>query len=192
MFISSLNFQLCGGAIMAKTPHAPDVASRIMERMVRMPPKPHKEMKLGKRKAKVGKSPKPKTEARAYELTSMNMQRKRKCCAGISRSIPQTRQVLHVSGAKSSAISRILKSLQSFLQKCPQLTMRLLLIRRRVPLILNGKREGKSACACLHVKAHHHGIAKCAIRRNVFSSNRRHHVSPLFVFASAERTSPSA
>lgn len=29
-----------------------DAATRIMERMVRMPPKPHKEMKLGKRKAK--------------------------------------------------------------------------------------------------------------------------------------------
>jgi hypothetical protein len=43
---------------MAKSPDQkkPDVATRIMERMVRMPPKPHKEMKLGKRKAKpVGK-----------------------------------------------------------------------------------------------------------------------------------------
>jgi len=29
-----------------------DVATQIMERMVRMPPKPHSEMKLGKRKAK--------------------------------------------------------------------------------------------------------------------------------------------
>jgi hypothetical protein len=28
----------------------PDIATRIMERMVRMPPKPHKEMKLGKGK----------------------------------------------------------------------------------------------------------------------------------------------
>jgi hypothetical protein len=28
----------------------PDVATRIMERMVRMPPKQHKEMKIGKRK----------------------------------------------------------------------------------------------------------------------------------------------
>jgi hypothetical protein len=39
---------------MAKTPDqiAPDIATKIMERMVRMPPKPHKEMKLGKRKAK--------------------------------------------------------------------------------------------------------------------------------------------
>jgi len=31
----------------------PDVATRIMERMVRMPPKPHKDMKLGKSKARV-------------------------------------------------------------------------------------------------------------------------------------------
>jgi hypothetical protein len=30
----------------------PDVATRIMERMVRMPPKQHKDMKLGKHKAK--------------------------------------------------------------------------------------------------------------------------------------------
>jgi hypothetical protein len=39
---------------MSKTPNqiAPDVATRIMERMVRMPPKQHKEMKLGKRKTK--------------------------------------------------------------------------------------------------------------------------------------------
>jgi hypothetical protein len=39
---------------MAKSPNQsePDVATRIMERMVRMPPKPHKEMKLGKRKSK--------------------------------------------------------------------------------------------------------------------------------------------
>jgi hypothetical protein len=29
----------------------PDVATQIMERMVRMPPKQHKDMKLGKRKA---------------------------------------------------------------------------------------------------------------------------------------------
>jgi hypothetical protein len=39
---------------MAKSPDQsePDVATRIMERMVRMPPKPHKDMKLGKRKPK--------------------------------------------------------------------------------------------------------------------------------------------
>jgi hypothetical protein len=39
---------------MAKSPaqKEPDVATRIMERMVRMPPKMHKEMKLGKRKPK--------------------------------------------------------------------------------------------------------------------------------------------
>jgi hypothetical protein len=31
-----------------------DIATRIMERMVRMPPKPHKDMKLGKHRAKAG------------------------------------------------------------------------------------------------------------------------------------------
>jgi hypothetical protein len=51
------------------------------------------------------------------------------------------------------------------------------------------KGEGKSACACLHMKAHHHAMAKCPIRRDAFSTNRRHHVSPFFVFASAESTS---
>jgi hypothetical protein len=30
----------------------PDIATRIMERMVRMPPKQHKDMKLGKSKAR--------------------------------------------------------------------------------------------------------------------------------------------
>jgi hypothetical protein len=35
-----------------KASDGPDIATRIMARMVRMPPKPHKEMKLGKRKAK--------------------------------------------------------------------------------------------------------------------------------------------
>jgi hypothetical protein len=39
---------------MAKSPNQsePDVATRIMERMVRMPPKKHKDMKLGKHQAK--------------------------------------------------------------------------------------------------------------------------------------------
>jgi hypothetical protein len=34
----------------------PDVATRIMERMVCMPPKQHKDMKLGKGKAKSSKN----------------------------------------------------------------------------------------------------------------------------------------
>jgi hypothetical protein len=38
---------------MSKTPdQTSDIATRIMERMVRMPPKQHKDMKLGKSKAK--------------------------------------------------------------------------------------------------------------------------------------------
>jgi hypothetical protein len=43
-----------GMRVMAKYPNQsePDVATRIMEHMVRMSPKQHKEMKLGKRKAK--------------------------------------------------------------------------------------------------------------------------------------------
>jgi hypothetical protein len=40
-------------ACMAENPpKKSDIATRIMERMVRMPPKPHSAMKLGKRKAK--------------------------------------------------------------------------------------------------------------------------------------------
>jgi hypothetical protein len=44
---------------MAKAPDekTPDVATQIMARMVRMPPKPHSEMKIGKRKPKGGKGP---------------------------------------------------------------------------------------------------------------------------------------
>jgi hypothetical protein len=43
-----------GWGAMAKSPNQtePDAATRIMERMVRMPPKHHKDMKLGKHKAK--------------------------------------------------------------------------------------------------------------------------------------------
>jgi hypothetical protein len=32
----------------------PDIATKIMAAMVRMPPKPHEEMKLGKSRAKAG------------------------------------------------------------------------------------------------------------------------------------------
>jgi hypothetical protein len=41
-----------GGSDKPKSPDQsePDVATRIMERMVRMPPKQHKDMKLGKRR----------------------------------------------------------------------------------------------------------------------------------------------
>jgi hypothetical protein len=53
---------------MAKAPDQdiPDVATRIMERMVRMPPKPHSEMKIGKRKAKASpkENPAPKVQMR--------------------------------------------------------------------------------------------------------------------------------
>jgi hypothetical protein len=49
---------------MAQAPKQPrpDIATRIMERMVRMPPKQHKEMKLGKRKAKDKREPPKKTD----------------------------------------------------------------------------------------------------------------------------------
>jgi hypothetical protein len=54
---------------MAKVPNqtplpGPDIATRIMERMVHMPPKHHKDMKLGTRKPKAGESsnPRPKKE----------------------------------------------------------------------------------------------------------------------------------
>jgi hypothetical protein len=36
----------------ANPPQNPDIATKIMAAMVRMPPKPHDEMKLGKSKAK--------------------------------------------------------------------------------------------------------------------------------------------
>jgi len=43
------------GLDMAKPPdEKPDVATEIMKRMVRMPPKPHEDMKVGKRKPKAG------------------------------------------------------------------------------------------------------------------------------------------
>jgi hypothetical protein len=50
---------------MAKSPgkKEPDVATQIMERMVRMPPKPHSAMKVGKRKAKAGAKENPKKPA---------------------------------------------------------------------------------------------------------------------------------
>ena len=41
---------------MAKKPDLDETTLRIMERMVRMPPKPHEEMKLGKRKASRAKT----------------------------------------------------------------------------------------------------------------------------------------
>ena len=43
---------------------APDIATQIMAAMVRMPPKPHDEMKLGKRKAKAKPSASPKKRRR--------------------------------------------------------------------------------------------------------------------------------
>lgn len=42
---------------MAKRPKLDEATLRIMERMVNMPPKPHDEMKVGKRKASRAKSP---------------------------------------------------------------------------------------------------------------------------------------
>jgi hypothetical protein len=46
---------------MSKVPKIDDATLRVMERMVRMPPKPHDEMKVGKRKTSRTKSPaKPK------------------------------------------------------------------------------------------------------------------------------------
>jgi hypothetical protein len=41
-----------------------DVATRIMERMVRMPPKQHKDMKLGKPKAKISAKANPSKKRR--------------------------------------------------------------------------------------------------------------------------------
>jgi hypothetical protein len=53
---------------MAKAPDekTPDVATQIMARMVRMPPKPHDEMKLGKPRGKPNKSPKAKKKPRRF------------------------------------------------------------------------------------------------------------------------------
>jgi hypothetical protein len=42
---------------MGKSPPDIEGAKRIMGALLRMPPKPHDEMKLGKRKAKPSKSP---------------------------------------------------------------------------------------------------------------------------------------
>jgi hypothetical protein len=50
---------------MAKSPQKPDLDEatlRIAERMLNMPPKPHKEMKLGKPRTKKAKSPTPEKE----------------------------------------------------------------------------------------------------------------------------------
>jgi hypothetical protein len=92
----------------------------------------------------------------------------------------------------SSDISRIPKSLQSFLQKRPQFAKRLLLVRRHAPLILNGEWEGKSASTCLYVKAYHHAVAKVnPIGFDALGFDRRHRAIPS-VFASAETLSPSA
>lgn len=46
---------------MSKDPDraAADIATKIMAAMVRMPPKPHEDMKLGKTREKPAKSPKP-------------------------------------------------------------------------------------------------------------------------------------
>jgi len=49
---------------MAKKPDLDAQTLRIMARMVRMPPKPHDEMKLGKSKGKKKASPKRKTKKR--------------------------------------------------------------------------------------------------------------------------------
>ncbi|WP_158816927.1 hypothetical protein [Methylocapsa sp. S129] len=48
---------------MANSPSVPDIATQIMAAMVRMPPKPHEEMKLGKGKQKKAKSPAPRKGA---------------------------------------------------------------------------------------------------------------------------------
>jgi hypothetical protein len=42
-----------------------DIATKIMAAMVRMPPKPHEEMKLGKSKGQVGPKNKPPRRGRA-------------------------------------------------------------------------------------------------------------------------------
>ena len=43
--------------------NAPDIATKIMAAMVRMPPKPHEKMKLGKSKGKVGSKASSETDA---------------------------------------------------------------------------------------------------------------------------------
>jgi hypothetical protein len=43
---------------------APDIATRIMERMVRMPPKRHKDMKVGERKVKANTKARPSRKER--------------------------------------------------------------------------------------------------------------------------------
>jgi hypothetical protein len=48
---------------MAKKPDLDEPTLRIAERMLRMPPKPHDQMKLGKPRGKPGKSPKAKKKA---------------------------------------------------------------------------------------------------------------------------------
>jgi hypothetical protein len=42
----------------------PDIATKIMAAMVRMPPKPHEEMKLGKSKGEIGPKNKPSRRGR--------------------------------------------------------------------------------------------------------------------------------
>jgi hypothetical protein len=42
----------------------PDIATKIMAAMVRMPPKPHEEMKMGKSKAKSGPGASPQKRRR--------------------------------------------------------------------------------------------------------------------------------
>jgi hypothetical protein len=54
---------------MAKTRDELQEAKRIMGELVRMPPKPHDEMKLGKPKGKPNKSPKSDRGKRKNEKT---------------------------------------------------------------------------------------------------------------------------
>jgi hypothetical protein len=47
----------CMDQFMSNKPRVDDATKQLMAALVRMPPKPHEEMKLGKAKAKRGKSP---------------------------------------------------------------------------------------------------------------------------------------
>jgi hypothetical protein len=50
-----------------KPPKKSDIATKIMERMVRMPPKQHKDMKLGKPRAKAGPKERSASKGRVHK-----------------------------------------------------------------------------------------------------------------------------